>query len=1069
MKKILILILLNLLWLTSSCNVKETSPTSQGLIANHKPTENSFSLVSPTSSNLLKAPQKISLQLEFPFDVLVDTTNGTPYLKITVGEYFRQASYVSGHGTKFLTFEYMTTLNDDDSDGIEVNQLILNGGTLNFNYKGTIMACDTTLQPTVISEIKADNTAPVTKSLTLTNLPGFYHLGDYMTYLMEFEEPVYVTGTPRLQVNIGTGGPIYAAYAGGSGSKFISFSYQIANTHADLDGYTFTTPIDLNGGKITDQVGNNANLSFTSIIAAAEALTDGPDFDGRVPYTLSVNAPSSGVYTAGQTLQFSVLFNRAVTVTGTPYLSLTIGQSTKQANYHSGSGTSTLVFRYTVMPGDTDLDGISVTSILNQNGGDITGTVAPQNSFFIDSRNYTLTVPSTTGILTNATQPTPQSVTLGTDSTAPLWGSSPDNTWIIGQQILITVGFNTNMFVTQTSGTPRIPITIGPTQRYATYSSGGNGQTSLIFAYTVQEGDEDTDGSISIGNIELNGGTITDSATTNSQLTLPVNSLSNIKVDGVRPVINSMTPPTNGSYSQSSLGNFNFSIIWSEPVKYSTTNASGIYVAMDIGGSNVSAIYSSGDESGVTVHAPTTIANLNDSNGIQLTTPLSGTGNVKDKAGNTATNLAFSVNTSSILVDNTPPTVQSVTPPSAGSYKNGDDLNFIVQFSESVTIDTSGGAPHLKITIGNNVELAEVTSAGTGSSHTFRYTITANDSDPDDLSFDELTLTIPDPSYIKDAALNDITQLSFTDPNWTGTEIVPSVTSSVANPGTYVGGGQGPNVFNIKVNFNEGVTVAGGTPSLSLSLGTGTVSANYDSLASTSTQLSFDYAINPSNDMDLNGVSLALSSIQLNGATIQNADGKNADLALGNVSSLSQVFIAPHLKVWIKGSTVNRSGITQPSSATVSTNASVSNGYFDMNGSNGMTINNLGNVNFIGMAIRTPSAGDTFPQYLISNDNNGNQDFLQLDNNTIDISTTVSVTLKTKPDNYGGTNTTHPGAMTTDTLTQFEVNFSSGTNMPTNPFISSSFTGEIAEVLIFEGALSNGQKSHVGSYLDASY
>jgi hypothetical protein len=52
-----------------------------------------------------------------------------------------------------------------------------------------------------------------------------------------------------------------------------------------------------------------------------------------------------------------------VAVTGTPRLVLTIGSTTQYATYQSGTGTSTLVFRYTVQAGDLDSDGIAVASV----------------------------------------------------------------------------------------------------------------------------------------------------------------------------------------------------------------------------------------------------------------------------------------------------------------------------------------------------------------------------------------------------------------------------------------------------------------------------------------------------------------------------------------------------------------------------------------------------------------------------------------------------------------------------------------------------------------------------------
>ena len=50
-------------------------------------------------------------------------------------------------------------------------------------------------------------------------------------------------------------------------------------------------------------------------------------------------------------------FNTAVDVGGTPQLALGIGGATRQASYASGTGTTSLVFAYTVVQADTDNDG----------------------------------------------------------------------------------------------------------------------------------------------------------------------------------------------------------------------------------------------------------------------------------------------------------------------------------------------------------------------------------------------------------------------------------------------------------------------------------------------------------------------------------------------------------------------------------------------------------------------------------------------------------------------------------------------------------------------------------------
>ena len=89
------------------------------------------------------------------------------------------------------------------------------------------------------------------------------------------------------------------------------------------------------------------------------------------PIVRSVNAPADATYDTSENLDFTVNFNTDIfvnTTGGTPQLALTVGSTTRQAVYQSGTGTQNLVFRYTVQNGDIDVDGVTVGT-LAANGG----------------------------------------------------------------------------------------------------------------------------------------------------------------------------------------------------------------------------------------------------------------------------------------------------------------------------------------------------------------------------------------------------------------------------------------------------------------------------------------------------------------------------------------------------------------------------------------------------------------------------------------------------------------------------------------------------------------------------
>ena len=88
----------------------------------------------------------------------------------------------------------------------------------------------------------------------------------------------------------------------------------------------------------------------------------------------SITGPAASTYGIGEALEFTVVFSEPVLVDATggiPALTLTIGGVTRSAVYVSGSGTTTLVFRYVVEAGDHADSGEVELLQLDLNGGTI--------------------------------------------------------------------------------------------------------------------------------------------------------------------------------------------------------------------------------------------------------------------------------------------------------------------------------------------------------------------------------------------------------------------------------------------------------------------------------------------------------------------------------------------------------------------------------------------------------------------------------------------------------------------------------------------------------------------------
>ena len=228
-----------------------------------------------------------------------------------------------------------------------------------------------------------DATAPTITSVS-PPANGSYKQGANIDFTVNFTESVTVTATPRILLNIG-GTTKYANYFSGTGTVSLIFRYTMEAAMNDSDGIG-TDSLQLNGGSINDGTGNAADLSFFS------PSTNLVLVDTIAPSVQSAAGPAAATYVPGQYLSFALTFNEAVSVSGTPRLTLTIGSATRYANYLSGTGTTTLNFRYSVQSGDADPDGIVVASPIDLNTGGLQDAATNQASLTYTAPNTSLVI-----------------------------------------------------------------------------------------------------------------------------------------------------------------------------------------------------------------------------------------------------------------------------------------------------------------------------------------------------------------------------------------------------------------------------------------------------------------------------------------------------------------------------------------------------------------------------------------------------------------------------------------------------------------------------------------------------
>ena len=267
-------------------------------------------------------------------------------------------------------------------------------------------------------------------------------------------------------------------------------------------------------------------------------------------------------------------------------------------------------------------------------------------------------------VTADTTYPTVSSVSFA-DSPGP----GDDSTYGAGDWIGVWVTFNESVLVT---GAPQMELNIGSATRMAQHGHLAGGRTldakvasvanaTVVFGYTVQEGDSDTDGiSIGTSKLTLNGGAIQDEAGNHAVLTHDaVSDDSGHKVDAP-----DVAAPTVSSFAITSDPGDDDTYAPGDSVEVTVTfseDVSGtLQLELDVGGAAKTAAYQSATDSTV-VFAYTVASGDSDADGIavgenKLTT---NDATIRDAADNDATLTHDAVAAdSSHKVDGVGPTVR---------------------------------------------------------------------------------------------------------------------------------------------------------------------------------------------------------------------------------------------------------------------------------------------------------------------------------------------------------------------------------------------------------------------------
>ena len=871
---------------------------------------------SPASGDTYELAEEINVQITF--DRAVDLT-GRPQLALTVGSATRQAGY-SGYvpgGTTF-GFSYVVQSSDSDSDGISIgaSALTLNGGTIKISGGTTDAALG--LGTHVIANSanhKVDGsrvTAPTVTNVAISSPASgdTFGLTETIMVFVYFDRSVDVTGTPQVALTIGSA-TRQAEYSHVFSDTALLLRYAVQSSDSDSNGISIgANALALNGGTIRIR-GGAANAAL-GLGANALANSANHKVDGSQEATPAVDGVQIGsrpvagdTYEATENILVSVRFNWPVAVTGTPQLALTVGSTTRQANYYATSaGNRRIWFHYSVQSSDSDADGISIgASALTLNGGTI--------------RIRGGTTNATLGLGSNAISNSASHKVNGSRQTAPTVSgvaiSNParGDTFELAESITVRVTFDRTIAAT---GRLQLALTIGSTTRQASvrFFSAFRSR-ELSFSYVVQRSDRDANG-ISIGAeaLTLDGGTLRHvGGTTNAALGLGRHAITNSAshgVDGGRETAPSVTRvlilpgPSNGDTYE--LGESIGVLVYFDRLVDATAQPE---LALTIGSARRQARGYGTFGSSVVGFQYVVQPSDRDSDGISVggsaLTLNGGTIRVGGGSANASLNLGSHAisNSANHRVDGSMETAPAVTafylwtrPASGDTYELGEVIGCTVRFSRAVEI---GGEPELGVTIGTTTRQARFIGQSATSNLTFQYVVQASDADADGISVGASALTLNGGTVrtrggVANASLSLGSRAISNSANHKvdgGRETAPIVesVSIVSDPagGDYSAEAE----IVVRASFDRAVSVTG-VPLLALSMGSTTRQARYFEhledgfMARYANSLYFRYVVQ-SSDHDPDGIGIGANALSLNGGTITTqGSATNAALSLGDAA-----------------------------------------------------------------------------------------------------------------------------------------------------------------------------------------
>ena len=328
------------------------------------------------------------------------------------------------------------------------------------------------------------------------------------------------TGEPAITGTAQAGQELTAVTTGimdTDGLTGVDFTYQWVRVDADgtpnpvditdATAETYTLTNDDVGKKVKVKVSFTDDLSGLEMRTSAAYPSSGTVTvagTNTAPMVTDVDvtsSPASGdTYGTDEMIQYTVTFDQAVTVTGTPEFEFCLGSSStvscsvgsppparRSAALLSGSGTTMLVFSYTVVAGDVDDNGIYAgnqnETIKLDTGDTIQGTVGGLDAVLTHDAVGTPTGHKVNGEATDLDPPQLESATVDDDTLTLTYDEALDEGSVPAASaytVAVTVGTTTT--------NPTVTVAVGGRTVTLTLSAAPADGATVTVSYTVPTG-----------------------------------------------------------------------------------------------------------------------------------------------------------------------------------------------------------------------------------------------------------------------------------------------------------------------------------------------------------------------------------------------------------------------------------------------------------------------------------------------------------------------------------------------------------------------------------------------------